>query len=385
MTKRRGTKGAGSVYRETSSGKWVAQTRTTDPLTGQTRTRRRRRDTRDAARAALAELQATPTIPRRDADWTLAAWLAHWRATTLPGLDLAPTTRATYETQLRVHGEPTAGVVLLSDFGPAEARLWASRLAERTSAHGRPVSASSVRQTIMAARRALKDAHTIGLLPANPLATLTPPAQTPAGDATAPTSSDDVDRIISACRGNPRLAAMTRFVADTGCRRGEMLGLQWADVDLDAHTATLRRGGSRGGNKGGKARTVTLTPAALDALRDTRRRQAEQRLAAGQEWADLGLVFATDTGRPIDPRNANRMIEQARRDAGVPTDDPWHSLRHGLAHRLIKAGVPMPMIAAMLGHSSISITVDTYGHIEPAIPADLLEAALTVTSDVALK
>jgi integrase len=98
----------------------------------------------------------------------------------------------------------------------------------------------------------------------------------------------------------------------------------------------------------------------------------------GAAWKDTGFVFTTTIGTPVDPRNASRAFTDLAKDAGLGA---WHihELRHSAASTSLAQGVPVEVVSAFLGHSSIGMTVDTYGHIGDAqvrTAADAMDTAL---------
>ena len=96
-------------------------------------------------------------------------------------------------------------------------------------------------------------------------------------------------------------------------------------------------------------------------LRKHRAAQLTERMAAANVWQDTGLVFATEVGTPVDPRNLLRSLELAATSAGV-VGTGVHTLRHSAAVAWLEAGVHIRQVADLLGHSSISVTGDIYGH-----------------------
>jgi integrase len=106
---------------------------------------------------------------------------------------------------------------------------------------------------------------------------------------------------------------------------------------------------------------VPLSPAAVALLRKHKAAQAAERLRAANQWQDSGLVFTTELGKPVDPRNLLRTIEVAAKAAGVEGVGV-HTLRHSAAVAWLEAGVHIKAVADLLGHSSIAITGDVYGH-----------------------
>jgi integrase len=84
--------------------------------------------------------------------------------------------------------------------------------------------------------------------------------------------------------------------------------------------------------------------------------------SAGNQYMQKGFVFATKTGEPVDPRNIQRSVHIACKKAGLPAVSP-HTLRHSAATTMLEAGIPIHVVSRQLGHSSINVTVDVYGHV----------------------
>ena len=184
-----------------------------------------------------------------------------------------------------------------------------------------------------------------------------------------------------------RLGACWVLAVSTGMRRGELLGLRWADVDLDAARLAVRR--SRvavgydvveGEPKSGRARTIALDDGTVAVLRRHRRRQLEERMAWGEAWEDSGAVFTREEGTPLHPQTMAWHFEKAVRDldTAMKAADPkasfpairFHDLRHTHATLALQAGVHPKVVQERLGHSSISITLDLYSHVVPGMQED---------------
>lgn len=172
-------------------------------------------------------------------------------------------------------------------------------------------------------------------------------------------------RAAESSRYHPALV----LIATTGLRRGEALALSWQHVDLDAGTlrvaATISRSAGRlvitEPKTARSRRTVPLNPSVAAMLRRHKAGQAAERLRAANQWTDTGLVFTTELGGPVDPRNLLRVIEVASRAAKVDGTGA-HTLRHSAAVSWLESGVHIKAVADLLGHSSIAITGDVYGH-----------------------
>jgi integrase len=230
----------------------------------------------------------------------------------------------------------------------------------------RALSDSTIRQTYTVLRAGLDGAVRDGLLARNPAAQVKRPGveRTEAKhlDAAA------VGAVLKAAEDSRYHSALV-LIASTGLRKGEALGLSWERVDLDAGTlrvaSTLGRIGHRlvisEPKTARSRRTNPLSPAVAALLRKHRASQAAERLRAANQWQDSGLVFTTEFGGPVNPRNLLRVIEVAAKAAHVEGVG-IHTLRHSAAVGWLEAGVHIKAVADLLGHSSIAITGDVYGH-----------------------
>ena len=150
----------------------------------------------------------------------------------------------------------------------------------------------------------------------------------------------------------------------------EACGLRWVDIDLT--TGRLRVAQAIQWRKGkatvvepksdSSRRTVKLPKFALSALRRHRTRQKKERLAAGKDWVDSGLVFTSSIGTPLDYSNLRKDFQALLNDANLPVIR-LHDLRHTCATMLMVQGVPAKVVMETLGHSQISLTLDTYSHV----------------------
>ncbi|SDN40664.1 Phage integrase family protein [Geodermatophilus siccatus] len=173
----------------------------------------------------------------------------------------------------------------------------------------------------------------------------------------------------------------------TGMRRGEALAaLHWPDVDLDAGLLRVRWTRSRTSlglqldePKTDKSRrTVPLPRSAIETLRAHRTRQLEEHRTAAGAWQEHGLVFTTEIGTPLEPRNVLGRFEVLAERAGL-RGVTLHTLRHFAASFLLAAASHTKVVQEHLGHSSYAITADIYGHVGLAQrreAADRLDQAL---------
>ena len=175
---------------------------------------------------------------------------------------------------------------------------------------------------------------------------------------------------LDAARGT-RFEALFALAITTGLRQGELLGLRWRYVDLDRGVLSVVASLEHSAN--GKhlvepktarsRRQVALTAAAVGVLRSHRTEQKRDQLRAGSAWLDLDLVFPNLTGRPLDAHNmVRRDFYGLLRRVDLP-QIRFHDLRHTAATLLLGRGVHPKVVAEMLGHSTVAVTLDVYSHV----------------------
>ena len=169
-----------------------------------------------------------------------------------------------------------------------------------------------------------------------------------------------------------------------GLRQGELLGLKWEDADLEKGALRVRRQIQRMRDRSGLAflplknpegrREVALGPMAVSAFRRHRARQFEERLMLGPIYQDLGLVFATGHGTPMESSNlVGRSFKPLLRRAGLP-DVRFHDLRHTCATLMLSSGQSPKVVQERLGHSDVSVTMGVYSHVTPEARSGAAEA-----------
>ena len=175
-------------------------------------------------------------------------------------------------------------------------------------------------------------------------------------------------KVLRGAKGE-RLYALYVLALCLGLRRGELLGLRWADTDLDTGTLevvqTLQRVGGAlrfvRPKTENSARTVPLPPLCINALREHQRQQFTERADAWPDWQENGLVFPTRIGTPMEPDNLRRSWGRIRTTASL-TGTRFHDLRHTCVSLLLHLGVPPDMVREIVGHSDIEVTMTIYAH-----------------------
>jgi integrase len=317
---------------------------------------------------------------------------------------------------------PHLGKRPVSKLTAQNAQAWLGALEEAGVSVGRRRYARAI------LRAALNTARRWGLVTQN-VATLVDAPRVVAREI-RPLNPEQARHLLATASGQP-LHAFVAVALGCGLRLGESLGLQWTDIDLDAGTIQVRRALQRyGGDAAARRpllaerrrlnrdlrsaksagavqvnapdaarlesqltvvrkrldaiktkvhlvepksarsrRTIALPSVTIAALKAHRARQLEARLAAGAEWQEQGFVFTTPIGTPCDPFNLHKRFKALLTEAGLPSFR-IHDLRHSCASLLLAQGVNPRVVMETLGHSQISLTLNTYSHVLPPLQKD---------------
>jgi integrase len=343
--------------------------------------RRRGFPTKKAAQVAERELLATVDSGRfvRQARGTLGEYLVD---TWLPSRhDLRESTRLGYEKIIHTRIIPKIGDHRLVALDAATLERFYGELIHSGGVGGKGLSWKTVSNVAGVLSIALADAVRLRTLPHN----VANDARVPRGKRPElmPWTEDEAVTFLASV-ADDRVFALWRLVLSTGMRRGELCGLRWQDVDLDAGTVTVAstrvvaRLVVTGPPKTTSGeRVVALDADTVRALRSWRGRQASERLAAGEAWHDSGLVFVDELGRPPHPETVTRWWREAIERAGV-RPIRLHDARHTAATVLLRAGVPVKVVSQRIGHADVAVTMRIYQHVtaqDDQAAADAIAAA----------
>jgi integrase len=362
-----GRRGAneGSIFRRSRDGKWVAVVnlgyvsgkRRRKTFVGKTRAEVQR----ELNRALRDRERGLPVQTERQ---TVADYLDAWlRDSVWPSKRLR--THERYEQAVRLHIAPEIGRIELSKLTPQHVqRFVANRLAA-----GR--SPSSVRYARTVLSIALEQARKWELVSRNVASLVDPPEVV---QRRVPVVTVERARQILHAVAGDRFAALYRVALLTGLRRGELVGLRWGDVDLDEAALTVRRSVQRVAGtvqvvepKTSRShRTIALPDSAVSTLKRQRVHQIEVGLGVGRPWSSADFVFGKADGEPLEPSSVTVRFQRLLAEAGLPRMR-FHDLRHATASLLIADHVPARVVMEMLGHSSITTTMNIYAHVMPAL------------------
>lgn len=374
----RSRRGFGSVYQR-KDGKWVGEATVGRRTDGARDRRYVYADTCEEAQEKLRKLlyERDRGLLADPGKQTLGEFLASWlRDVAKPSV--RQRTYRNYAGVVNTHISPVLGGIRLVKLSPQHLQRFYREKQEQGLTR-------TVRLCHAVLHRALGQATKWGLIARN-VADLVDAPRVPKREFT-PLSPEEAQRLLAAAEGD-RFHALYVLAVTCGLRQGELLGLKWEDVDLERGTLQVKRQlqwvkaeeERKGGRKrpepkwvltepkSAKSRRVVSLPAvAVAALKKHKAAQAEERLRMGEVWQDLGFVFCTSIGTPESPSNLRkRSFVPLLEKAGLPKVR-FHDLRHTCATVLLAQGVHPKVVQEQLGHSQISLTLDTYSHVLPAL------------------
>jgi integrase len=300
----------------------------------------------------------------------------------LPSLrDRRPNTVSSYTTVVEKWLLPVLGGVQLRALTPAKVRTALDAIGASGGRNGASLGPRSVQYAAVVLSMALKWAQAEGLVTRNVASQVERPSAV-SGERPAWTA-EEARAFLGHVSGH-RLYTAWLLSITRGFRRGELAGLRWSDVDLDAGRIAVRRTRIMVDGKAADSapktarstRTVPLDPVLTAALRTHRARQAEERLAAGTGWTDSGALFTYEDGRALIPEYLSTTWDRLVKTSGQPRIS-LHGARHTAATLSLQAGVPTEVVSRWLGHASVAITQSVYQH---AIPSMLEEAGAKLTA-----
>ena len=368
----------GTIYQR-QDGRWVAAVR---DVNGRRVYRYARTQAEASAKLTVALKATADGIALPSEQQTVAEFLTAWLEESARRT-LRPSTYRSYRQIVRDHILPEIGNVRLARLTPHQVqRLINHRLESGLS----PQSVLYIRGVL---RGALNEALRWGLVVRN-VATLVQPPRVQRYEI-SPLDAEQAQRLLTAIRGD-RLEALYSVALAIGLRQGEALGLRWQDVDLDAGILRIRHALQRIDGKlvlvepktMRSRRTIQLPSLAVGALREHRVRQSAERALVGEEWNDQDFVFTSQLGRPLHGATVTHRFQKLLAAAGLPRQR-FHDLRHGCATLLLAQGVSARVVMDVLGHSAITLTLNTYSHVVPALQTEAarrMDAALGWQDDV---
>jgi integrase len=309
---------------------------------------------------------------------TVAQFLDRWLTESVKAT-VRPRTYSSYSDLVRLHIKPVLGKTSIARLTPQQIQ---GLLNAKLQAG---LSTSTVKYIHAVLRRALGQAYRWGIVARNAAALVDPPRVR--HEEVSIMDPAQARAFLDAISGH-RLEALYSVALAVGLRQGEALGLRWDDVNLESGQLEVRKQLQRLDSqyrlvepKTNKSRrTLDLPGFAVDSLRQHRVHQIEERLAAGGDWEEWGLVFTTRRGTPLDAKNVTHRFQEFLARNNLPRMR-FHDLRHACASLLLAQGEQARVVMEILGHSQISMTMNTYSHVIPALRREAARRMDTLLSE----
>lgn len=361
----------GSIYRR-KDGRWAAVVdlgwengkRKRKTFYGKTR--------QDIARKLVAALREQQLgLPVATERQNLKQYLDYWMEVT--SNTVKPRTYERYEEIIRLHIVPTLGKLQLAKLTPQHLN---ELYLDKIECGLAPNTVKRIHEVL---HNALNQALQWDLLYRNVADSVSPPRVQKMEPKTL--TAEESKKLLRAAEDD-RLGALYVMALTMGMRQGELLGLHWEDVDLQRKQVHVRFNLQRSKRKGliyeetkshRSRRPLMMPQIGVDSLKRHKARQAEERLKLGAAWLDGDLVFTNSVGGPVDADNLrHRAFPTIIKNAGIP-EMKFHELRHSTATLLASLGVHPKVIQEIMGHSQISVTMDTYSHVLPVMHGEAIE------------
>jgi integrase len=303
---------------------------------------------------------------------TVKQYLEHWLENSRR-LSIRLSTLERYRTILRAHLIPAFGHLQLNQLSRERVQAYYAELFDSG------LSASVIKNINMILSSALKDAVFGRVLAQNVCEHVTLPRSNKRKPRVL--TKEECKQLVDATRGH-RIWFMILLALTTGARRGELLALQWSDVDVGKRLLHIHRSMSYVNGIGfvenepktaSGARQVRLTQIVIDSISEHQAHVDRMRKAAGARWREQGLVFPGRNGNYIRGHVVLATFRRALEKAGLP-EMRFHDLRHSAATLLFAAGVNAKVVQEALGHSHVSITLGMYGDVTPDMQQDAANA-----------
>ncbi len=301
---------------------------------------------------------------------SLSKFLDEWLV--VAKTSVRPNTYQQYSQVVHQHINPVLGYIVLKDLRPDHVQsLYTNKLANG-------VSPNTTRMIHAVIHRALNHALKLGLVYRNVADSVTRPKVV---RKEMKTLNDFQVRQLIQVAESEQMRLLLWVAVVTGLRQGELLGLKWSDLDWTSRRIQVQRQVQRRKGVGlvfcepksaSGRRVIVLGKSTIEKLREYKNNQAKESILLGEKWHENGLIFPSPIGTPLDPSNVLKTYKDCLNRAGLP-NLRFHDLRHTAATLMLQQGVNPKIVSERLGHSDISLTLNTYSHVLPPMQEEAAE------------
>lgn len=348
-----------------------------DPITGERKRKYKtvtgtKKEADQALRRFITELERGEYI--EDNNITVSDWLQKWLEVYIVPT-VSPTTLVGYKGMIRRYIDPLIGHLQVQEMNALAVQIWVNKLKVSPSS-GEPLTAGTIKHTYHVLRGAMDKAVQAGLIHRSPCAGI----QLPKGEKKKPVIYDEVQiqQLLDFARGT-EMELIIDLELCMGMRRGELLGLQWQDVNWEKNQIHIIRSRVAVDGKSvvkqpkteSGTRTLDVPEILMKKLKSYKVKCMEQKIRVGRRLLEEDFIIVHPDGKPIYPEYVSQMFTKLQKRANLPKCR-FHDLRHLCASIMVKQGVEVKVAQERLGHKDITTTMNIYAHV---LPGSAREAA----------
>ena len=348
-----------------------------DPITGERKRKYKtvtgtKKEADQALRRFITELERGEYI--EDNNITVSDWLQKWLEVYIVPT-VSPTTLVGYKGMIRRYIDPLIGHLQIQEMNALAVQIWVNKLKVSPSS-GEPLTAGTIKHTYHVLRGAMDKAVQAGLIHRSPCAGI----QLPKGEKKKPVIYDEVQiqQLLDFARGT-EMELIIDLELCMGMRRGELLGLQWQDVNWEKNQIHIIRSRVAVDGKSvvkqpkteSGTRTLDVPEILMNKLKSYKVKCMEQKIRVGRRLLEEDFIIVHPDGKPIYPEYVSQLFTKLQKRANLPKCR-FHDLRHLCASIMVKQGVEVKVAQERLGHKDITTTMNIYAHV---LPGSAREAA----------
>ena len=359
-----------------------------DPITGKRVRRYRSIDgggKRDAERAMhefVRELEKGYYVT--NSKITIYEWINDWKTVYIEP-NVSPTTLSRYEGMIKRYINPLLGHIQVQELTTMAVQAWVNSL-KISPVSGKEMAVATIKHAYHVLKGAMDKAVLAGIIPRSPCASI----MLPKGQKKKPVVYDELQirQLIDAAKGT-EMELVIDMELCLGLRRGELLGLQWSDIDFEKNQIHVVRNRVVVNGKSivkdpkteSSCRTVDVPVQLIQKLHRHKMKCWSNRMRMGQNYTVTDYVIVHPDGKPIYPEYLSQLFTKLQKKAGLPKCR-FHDLRHLCASIMLMQGVNVKVAQEHLGHKDISTTMNIYSHVLPSVAREAAQKIGALVYDV---
>ena len=358
-----------------------------DPITGKRNRRYKSVDgTKKEAERAMHEFirEIEKGYYVTDSKTTISEWIDTWLEVYIVP-NVSPTTLSRYQGMIKRYIKPIIGHMQVQQLNTLAVQAWVNSL-KTSPASGKEMSASTIKHAYHVLKGSLDKAVMAGVIPRSPCTGI----MLPKGQKKPPVVYDEaqIKQLIEAAKGT-EMELIIDIELCLGLRRGELLGLQWDNIDFEKNQIHVVRNRVVVDGKStvkdpkteSSRRTVDVPVQLIQKLRQHKTKCLANRLRMGQAYTVTDYVIVHPDGKPIYPEYVSQMFTKIQNKAGLPKCR-FHDLRHLCVSIMLMQGVNVKVAQEHLGHKDISTTMNIYSHVLPSVAKEAAQKIGALVYDV---